>query len=396
MNPGKLNWQPFFHFSVNVSMAFLNPGYSSAEDLCQSIVLMDEFYLDSVEQYTNEDKSFFPIFFNVIPFAKECIATNVMGGQFNQRQGLIHRALIPDFAFETLTTLFRSDSHISQFSNFVIHEFKQITRTSAKVLGCSVSTQTAVPWFVYTRETVNQVLSKSVISEFDKSNRKAIVFAIGDADTEVWEQKLNTFAHSVTVEDPKVGFHDASFTGSQFASVIILVEDLLPVEEDPDNRRTFALLNLALTRAESEVFIFANERQASRVEVFMAAGGTAENLTDEDKLYKQLLLELNNQQPVNLKFLTADTVWNDKLKDFVAKVTRICVQQQNKGLLEKLITKVGVAKMPLRELIGALDNDKTDSFLKFLADNFGAKLRWAMKLAVEAEPSCALASRSRD
>ena len=333
------------------------------------MLLLDEFYLESTDQISKIDTSYYPILFNVISLVKECILANVIGGQFNQA-GHIHTTFIPNFAVEPLNILFRSECHISRFSNLVIHEFKRISRTTAKVIGCSVSSQTSIPYHTYTSHgDLQQSLRRFFTPTFDKADRKAIVFT-DRVDTEELRQILNHFVDSVTFEKPSVSFVEASFTGCQYPSVSVIVDKLLPQNEDSENRKAFSLLNLALSRAESEAFVFAHESEKDHVKHFMELGNPSWVEDEEAQRYRHLLAEALNQQPIDLTFLSSKKTLNKTDQDFVQKLIRISVQLENKSLLETLIKKIGVNNMRVEQILFSLDHRRSEDFLNFLANKF--------------------------
>ncbi|XP_063718040.1 uncharacterized protein LOC134845113 [Symsagittifera roscoffensis] len=146
------------------------------------------------------------------------------------------------------------------------------------------------------------------------------------------------------------------------------------------DKRTFGVLNLAITRAQYEVCIFAADIVYKRIENF---------LEQNECYWENILIDAANHIPIDLSFLKPFVQWDKKTQDFVAKLFQIAMINSNVKLFEKLLNlypgEDGKKDLPIQKIFSAFDGPKTDAFVKVMSDRVGKQFIKMISCAIMAE-----------
>ena len=342
----------------------------TVSDLHKSIIMIDELYMESTDTLIDQDKTYLRAI-EACYHAKQCWLTNLIAGQQAQRKNLNQKAMLPNFKIKTLNVSFRSAHHISTFSTNFVHRFKGVSRTSVRVPGCLTSSQSKIALQEVSSADDLVLNDNRNTSQRFASDRRALVFS----DTpERWQRRLaKESLVKITVVSPQTNFKTAPYTGCEAWSVIIVIDDL------PDkacDKTTFGVLNLAITRAQYEVCIFATKAVYKRIQNFL----------EENEVYMgNLLLDAANHITIDLSFLK-NKKWDEKTKNFVGKMFQISMANCNKELFKTLLDlfpgEDGNKDLPIRVMLFAFDSERTPAFDKLLSERVGEAFARSIKLCI--------------
>ncbi|XP_063716517.1 uncharacterized protein LOC134843983 isoform X4 [Symsagittifera roscoffensis] len=362
------------HMPLNNHVNVLPDSKFSVTDLHKSILLMDELYLESTDTLTEQDQ-FHMRYLECCYHAKQCWITNLVAGQHTVQKKLSQKTMLPNFQIKTLNVSFRSAHHISTFSTNFIHKSKDFTRTSVRIPGCLTSKQTKI--------ALQKISSAADLVLNDEnntrlcygSNRRALVFS---DKPEVWKERFESEPLvKLTIVSPRTNFTSAPYTGCEAWSVIIIVDDL---PHEIHDKRTFGVLNLAITRAQYEVCIFAADSVYKRIENF---------LEENECYWENILIDAANHTQIDLSFLQPCSKWDKKTRDFVVKLFQISIMNSNTTLFEKLLDlypgEDGKKHLPIQKIISAFDGQKTDAFVKVMSDRVGKQFIQLLTYSIMAE-----------
>ncbi|XP_075241886.1 uncharacterized protein LOC142336829 isoform X2 [Convolutriloba macropyga] len=95
-------------------------------------------------------------------------------------------------------------------------------------------------------------------------------------------------------------------------------------------------------------------------------------------------MDASNQLPVDFEFLSPTMNWNNEVAMFVEKLVRIAVQRSDEKLLACILRKIPENRVPIDALVGAIDGHKPASFLEFIKNKLGERIKrrwlWAIVL----------------
>ena len=322
--------------------------------------MIDELYLESTDNLTDQDKTYLRAI-EACYHAKQCWITNLMAGQQAQRKKLNQKIMLPNFEIKTLNISFRSAHHISTFSTNFIHKSKGFSRTSVRVPGCLTSSQTKIALQEVSSADDLVLNDNKNTRQIFASDRRALVFS----DTpELWQKRLaKESLVKTTVVSPQTNFKTAPYTGCEAWSVIIVI-DVLP--DEARDKTFFGVLNLAITRAQYEVCIFATKFVYKRIQNFL----------EENEVYMgNLLIDAANHITIDLSFLEPYEKWDEKTKQFVVKMLQVSMANSNKELFETLLDlfpgKDGKKKLPIKEMLFAFETSRTPTFDQVMSKRVG-------------------------
>ena len=346
----------------------------SVIDLHKSIILIDELYFESTDTLTDQDQLYLRAI-EACYHAKKTWMTNLMAGQHTVQKKMNQKIMLPNFQIKTLNVSFRSAHHISTFSTNFVHRSKHVSRTSVRIPGCLTSTQTKIA-LEKVSSAVDLVLNDNINTrQCFASNRRALVFS---DKPEVWERRFESESLvKLTIVSPRTNFKSAPYTGCEAWSIIIIVDDM---PHEIHDKRTFGVLNLAITRAQYEVCIFAADIVYKRIENF---------LEQNECYWENILIDAANHIPIDLSFLKPFVQWDKKTQDFVAKLFQIAMINSNVKLFEKLLNlypgEDGKKDLPIQKIFSAFDGPKTDAFVKVMSDRVGKQFIKMISCAIMAE-----------
>ena len=332
----------------------------SVSDLHKSIILIDELYVESTDVLTHQDRLYLRVI-EACYHAKKCWMSTLMAGQHAFSKKLNQKIMLPNFKIKTLNVSFRSSHHISTFSTNFVHKSKGVSWTSVRVPGCFTSSQTKIALQKVT-SAADLVLNDNINTrQCFASNRRALVFS---DKPEVWKKRFESESlNKITIVSPHTNFNSAPYTGCEAWSIIIIVDDL---PHEVHDKKSFGVLNLAITRAQYEVCIFAADIVYSRIESF---------LEKNECCWENILIDAANHIPIDLSFLKPHCQWDKKTEDFVAKLFQIAMTNSNVKLFEKLLDlypgEDGKKDLPIQKIFSAFDSPKTDAFVKVMSDRVG-------------------------
>ena len=206
-----------------------------------------------------------------------------------------------------------------------------------------------------------------------RDDRRVIIFSESELNWSDHFSKENLT--KVTVVSTATNFFSAPFTGCEAWSVVIIIDNLPHSIHDS---RTFPVINLAITRAQYEVCIFAHTRVFERVQSFIR-----DFSSDSDDIF----LDAANQVDVDLSFLGSYQCWDKRSHEIVQKLFQLSVQTSNVNLFSKLVDLYpGEDKkksLPTLKILAALDEYKKDDFMEVLCKRVGHHIRkWIWRAIV--------------
>ena len=336
-------------------------------DLSRSVLLADEFYTDSDEEYSKSDSFLIGVtgLLSWYPKLRQCWLTKTEAGQNSRMK--VYRVTLPHFQTETLNVLFRCSWHIGKFCTTVLHQSKSISNSTAWVFGCNKSSQNNVYHnFYHDLKSLNQEINtcQELRTKF-ADDRITVVFTIGSSSD--WTKYLAESRHivgTIFVANERMGFYDVQFTGIEKNSVLIIIDYCSENRID----HNLKLFTLAASRAQFELCFMIRKTEEAKLKPLLRLL----NPTVQDEIILSARLGL----PLELDKLLSGTQDPQERIQQGNELLWVAIQRQNKDLVRAIAKKLQPNQIDIGKLFVTLDSAKTDEFLEVVEEFMGPTLKW--------------------
>ena len=270
--------------------------------------------------------------------------------------------------------LFRSSAHIGSLATLLLHHNQDLTRLSARLSQCFLSSESTESVNPIVYHDVNELTN--LLSAETDSDTLLIVFTENSADVKKYDYLRETWGSNLTLCEALTSQPDPSFSGYE-TSKVNLVFDFLQIPDKVKHKQDYGklvnVISLAVTRARFRLRIFVKKEY---IEIFNSLFSVS-----KDPFEKILIEARNGETDIDLSFLDSPQITRnpeDRIKK-INKIARAAILGQKATLLKIIIAKYKLSTLTDLTLLMGLHGNMTREFLKQFNSMVGKRIEQLLK-----------------